>query len=416
MPELMVMPEVLANSTEAILQTWHVKRGEPFAVGDPIASVETEKAVVEVQAEQAGVLLVVLVEDGDTVAVGTPIAVIGAAEEQNQDEATLLAAVGLSARSGVEPASSTSVPTGPTPDPTRDVAPAPDLRSTTRIFASPLARRMARERGLDLGDLHGSGPMGRIVRRDVEAAANEREIESPVPPAQTTEHQGVQYVDEPHSRVRQAVARRLTESKQQVPHFYLRATCEVDRLVAVRADLNRHATTKISLNDLVVKAAACALRDVPELNVIWTPEAVRHLQGVDVAVAIAGDRGLVTPVVRGVDRRSVSEVASCVRDLRDRADRGALRQDELEGGALTVTNLGMYGTEEFLAIINPPQAAILAVGALVEAPVVRDGQVVPATVMRVTLSVDHRPVDGVVAARWLAAFVAAVEDPVRLLV
>lgn len=410
MPELLRMPEVLANSTEAILQSWAVTRDEAFGAGDVIATVETEKAVVDVEAERAGVLLVSLVGDGGAVAVGTPIAVVGEPGERVADEAALLASLGVGsdqppeAATVVPPASeSSAVPeaTGPAEAP--------------RLFASPLARRLAKEHGLSIADLRGSGPRGRIVRRDVEAAVAERGARLPATPPTPVAPVGG-FVDEPHSKLRRAVARRLTESKQQVPHFYLRATPEVDRLLRLRADLNRHAPSKVSVNDLVVKAAACALQDVPDLNVIWTEDAVRHLHGIDVGVAVAGGRGLVTPVIRAVDRVPVAELAARTADLRTRADAGTLRQDELEGGALTVTNLGMFGTEEFLAIINPPQAAILAVGAVREAPAVRDGTVTPASVMTVTLSVDHRPVDGVVAARWLAAFVAAVEDPVRLLV
>jgi pyruvate dehydrogenase E2 component (dihydrolipoamide acetyltransferase) len=215
--------------------------------------------------------------------------------------------------------------------------------------------------------------------------------------------------------MRRAIAARLTESKQTTPHFYLRATVRVDKLLKLRQQLNRAEAVRVSVNDLVVKAAARAHVLVPEMNVVWTPDAVRSFSSVDVAVAVATDGGLVTPVLRAVETRSISSVASSIRDLVDRARAGKLRQDELEGGTITITNLGMFGTEEFAGIINPPQAAILAVGAARREPVVKHGTLSTATVLRVTLSVDHRPVDGTVAARWMQAFVSAVEHPVQIL-
>ena len=353
MAKLLRMPEVAANVTEAVLQEWTA--GNTFAARDVLATVETDKAVVEVEAAEDGIILERLVPAGKSVRVGAPIAVLGEPGEQVDDLAALRAQLGV----------------------------------PQRTFASPLARRLAKEAGLAVEELTGTGPGGRIVRRDVAAA-----IASPVP----------------HSRMRQAIATRLSDSARTVPHFYLRATVSVDKLLKLRKRLDN-----VSVTDLMIKAAAAAHVRVPELNVIWTPEAVRTFSSVDISVAVATDRGLVTPVVRGVEARSVSSVASATRDLVERARAGRLRQDELEGGTLTVTNLGMYGTEEFAAIINPPQAAILAIGAAREEPVVRKGRLTVGTVVRCTLSVDHRPVDGVTAARWVAAFVDIVEHPIRIL-
>jgi pyruvate dehydrogenase E2 component (dihydrolipoamide acetyltransferase) len=355
MAKLLRMPEVAANVTEAVLQEWAV--GTTFAARDVLATVETDKAVVDVEADEAGVVLERLVPAGESVRVGAPIAVLGEPGETVDDLAALRAQLGVN---------------GP-----------------QRTFASPLARRLAKESNLAIDEITGTGPGGRIVRRDVEAA-----IASPVP----------------HSRMRQAIATRLSDSARTVPHFYLRATVRVDKLLKLRKRL-----TDVSVTDLMIKAAAVAHVRVPELNVIWTPEAVQTFSSVDISVAVATDRGLVTPVVTGVEARSVSSVASVTRDLVERARTGRLRQDELEGGTLTVTNLGMYGTEEFAAIINPPQAAILAIGAAREEPVVRKGKLAVGTVVRCTLSVDHRPVDGATAARWLAAFVDTVEHPIRIL-
>jgi pyruvate dehydrogenase E2 component (dihydrolipoamide acetyltransferase) len=226
---------------------------------------------------------------------------------------------------------------------------------------------------------------------------------------------GATYTDVPHSRIRRATAARLTQSKQTAPHFYLRATVRADALVALRAEVNEGGGQKVSLNDLVVKAVAVAHRQVPDMNVIWTDDAVRRFSTVDVAVAVATDRGLLTPVVRDVGSLTVTALAAQVQELVERSRTGRLRQDDLEGGSMSVTNLGMYGTEEFAAIINPPHAAILAVGAVTEEPVVVDGALAVGTVMRLTLSVDHRPVDGVVAAQWMKALVDLLEHPVRIL-
>lgn len=221
--------------------------------------------------------------------------------------------------------------------------------------------------------------------------------------------------DVPHSRLRRAIAARLTQSKQAAPHFYLRGTADVERLCRLRECLNSSSPVKITLNDLVIKAAAHAHRRVPAMNVIWTPDAVRHFSAVDLSVAIATSDGLVTPVIRGADRLSVSTIAALVKDQAERSRTGRLRQEDLQGGVATITNLGMYGTEEFAAIINPPQSSILAVGAVREEPVARRGKVAIRRVMTVTLSVDHRPVDGVTAAQWMQAFTALLEDPAQVL-
>lgn len=393
MARVLRMPEVAANATEAVLADWMVTENGAFAAGDALATVETDKALVDVEADSDGVVLKTLVAAGTRVEVGSPIAVLGTAGERYDP-----AVVG-----------------DPVVEPVR--TPGPEQGSNGRVFASPLARKLAREAGLAVEDLDGTGPRGRILRRDVEAALAASPVVPAVPvvePAGTPAPVQAAASDLPHSRMRRAVADRLTESKQTAPHFYVRATVRADALVALRADING-GDTKISVNDLVVKAVAAAHRAVPEMNVVWTPDAVRSFPTVDVAVAVATDRGLVTPVVRDVGALTVTALAGRVQDLAGRARAGRLRQEELEGGTISVTNLGMYGVEEFAAIINPPHAAILAVGAVRDEPVVEDGAVVPGKVMTVTLSVDHRPVDGVVAARWLAALKDLLEHPVRIL-
>jgi len=297
-----------------------------------------------------------------------------------------------------------------------------------RIFSSPLARRLAREAGLSLADLRGTGPGGRIVRRDVQRATDARETSHGVPAIGrhtgltslalqgSTPAAAAAYVDIPHTRIRRAIAARLTESTRDAPHFFVRGTARVDKLMRLRARINDSGPVRVSINDLVVTAAARAHVLVPAMNVIWTPDAVRSFSGVDISVAVATDRGLVAPVLRGVDQMTLSAVSAANSDLVGRARSGRLRQDELEGGTLTVTNLGVFGTEEFAAIINPPQSAILAVGAVRESPVVTKGKLRVGTLMSVTLSVDHRPIDGAVAAQWMAALVSLLEEPVRILV
>jgi pyruvate dehydrogenase E2 component (dihydrolipoamide acetyltransferase) len=415
-PTLLRMPEVAANATEAVLADWLVAENVDFAAADAIASVETEKAVVDVEAEDAGVVLKTLVPPGAQVEVGAPIAVLGVPGEAVADLDALLAELGVSVATAAVVPERRDVPEPPPVDPGSGapVPPEPEpARQNGRVFASPLARKIAKDNGLKVEDLVGTGPRGRILRRDVELALGaspsgglETVAAQPPRPTETDEI--------PHNRLRRATAARLTESKQTAPHFYVRATVRAEALVALRAEIN-DGDVKVSVNDLVVKAVAAAHRVVPEMNVIWTPDAVRTFDTVDVAVAVATDRGLMTPVVRDVTSLSVSAVAAQVRDLATRARDGKLKQDELEGGTISVTNLGMYGVEEFAAIINPPHASILAVGAVRDEPVVEDGAVVPGKLMTVTLSVDHRPVDGVVAARWLAALRELLEHPVRML-
>jgi pyruvate dehydrogenase E2 component (dihydrolipoamide acetyltransferase) len=418
----MRMPEVAAGATEAVLSVWNVPVGTAFSAGDVLVTVETDKAIVDVEAEADGVVLRHLAEAGATVEVGSAIALLGGAGESVDDVDAVLAGLGLevaepaaadaAVAAAPEEAAETGTPVATTPE---TAAP---TRHGDRVFASPLARRLARESGIDLAGVVGTGPDGRIRRRDVEGVAAQRPAApagSAAPAAASARPAAAGYIDEPLSRMRTAIAARLTESQQTAPHFYLRGSARVDRLLALRAEVNGGGDVKVSVNDLVVKAVARAHQLVPAMNVIWTGEAIRHFSAVDVSVAVATDNGLVTPVVRGVDRLSLTELAAATQDVAARAKDKRLQQSELEGGAITVSNLGMLGTEEFAAIINPPQSAILAVGAAREEPVVVDGALAVGTVMRVTLSVDHRPVDGATAAEWMRAFVGLLEAPARIL-
>jgi len=417
MARLLRMPEVAANAVEAVLSQWPVPEETPFRAQDAIATVETEKAVVDVPADADGVILKTLVPAGAVVEVGAPIALLGEPGELVEDLSALLVELGV----GPEIAPSASAPST-----------SAATHGGGRIFSSPLARRLAKEAGLSIADISGTGPGGRIVRRDIEQAATTRTaslredaLREPVMApksgsAMATSEVMASHDDIPHTRTRRAIAARLTESTREAPHFFLHGTARVDKLLKLRARLNDPGNdsgeVSVSVNDLVVTAAARAHVLVPAMNVIWMPDAVRSFSGVDISVAVATDRGLVTPVLRSVDRMTLSAVAAAASDLVGRARSGGLQQEELEGGTLTVTNLGMFGTEGFAAIINPPQSAILAVGAALEIPVVTKGRLKVGTVMNFTLSVDHRPIDGATAAQWMATFISLLQEPVRILV
>jgi pyruvate dehydrogenase E2 component (dihydrolipoamide acetyltransferase) len=461
MARVLRMPGVAANATEAVLAEWLVAESSSFVSGGALATVETDKALVDVEADDDGVLVRALVPAGVSVAVGDPIAVLGAPGETVDVDAVLAdlgigeIPVGVPERRDVpvDPSSASPVVesqpvvevgaerVGPVVEvgaervgPVVEVGaeragpvveerapasvskpphPNADISANGRVFASPLARRLAADAGLAIEQITGTGPRGRVLKRDVlgaVATTHDAALEVRAGPASTPSYDEI-----PHSRLRRIAAERLTQSKQQAPHFYVRATVRAEALESLRAEINDGAETRISLNDLVVKAVAAAHRRVPELNVRWSEESIQQFHTADIGVAVATDRGLLTPVVRDVGSLSVTALSVQVRDLADRARAGRLKVDELEGGTIAVTNLGMYGVEEFAAIINPPHAAILAVGAVRDEPVVQDGAVVPGRVMTVTLSVDHRPADGVVAAQWMAALVELLEHPARAL-
>jgi len=420
------MPEVLAGATEGVISHWAVKEGDEVAVGDVLAEIETDKASVEYQAEDAGTVARLVQAAGKMVQVGEPIAVFAAAGDTDTDVEKALADAGGAPAADepavVEVASATPAPAAEaaaTPvAPVEVVAPVAVVRdSSGRIFASPLVRKRAREAGIDLAQIQGTGPSGRIVRKDFDAfmASGPRPVAtSATAPAPVMGAAG--FVEIPHSSMRRAIARRLTESKSTVPHFYVKADCVVDRLLDARAQLNEGLGVKTSVNDWVVKAVGHALMAVPGANVIWTDTAMRQFDHADISVAVATEGGLYTPVVRGVDQLSIPQINVMIRELADKARSGTIKQDEIEGGSFAVTNLGMFGTEEFSAILNPPQSGILAVGAAREKAIVVNGELEIAQVMTVTLSADHRAVDGALAAEWMVSFKKAIENPVSLLV
>ena len=410
----MRMPEVLANATEAIIANWLIQEGGSFVVGQPMAEVETEKALVEVPAETDGILGKYLAINGASVQVGAPIAILLAAGEGQAEIDSLMAEAGVQVSAAPETVATTSSPAVVQEVVRAVVAEAPKVEtakveSSGRLFSSPLARRVAKENGIDPASIQGTGPGGRIVRRDVQDAIStgtkpEAKFVNTVIPQGT-------FVDTPQSGMRKAIARRLTESKTTVPHFYLSAPVIANDMLNFRTKYNEWADKKVSVTDLILKSVAAAFTDVPAANVIWTEASLRQFSDVDISIAVAADKGLVTPVVRAVNQMNLGQLGLATTDLIDRARAGTLKQNEIEGGSFSVTNLGMYGTDEFSAILNPPQSAILAVGAAKQKPVVIDGEIQIRSIINFTLSVDHRAIDGALAAQWLAAFVKRFENP-----
>jgi pyruvate dehydrogenase E2 component (dihydrolipoamide acetyltransferase) len=417
MAQFIRMPSVMANATDAVLSEWLKEPGEQVAIGDPLAEIETDKAVVEYAAEVEGTIGRLLVEAGERVVVGDPIVVV---LQDGEDPSAI--------PDGGDPDPAPETPDAPAPppasavkQPTNDPGRAERTEPNTvagkhpkgRIFATPIARRVAAERSVDLALLTGTGPNGRIVRRDVEAYNA-----APATGASRTDAASASggHRDVALTGMRRAIAQRLTESKSTIPHFYVTAHVRVDRLLALRQEVNSSSPRRISVNDFVVKAVAAALVEVPAANVRWNGDSIRYFESVDVAVAVAVDNGLLTPVVRGVERLRLTELSTQIAQLADSARSGRIQQHELEGGSFAVSNLGMHGVDEFSAIINPPQAGILAVAAAKPQPVVgEDGQLSVGNVMTMTLSADHRVIDGAIAAQWIAVLVDRLQNPISLL-
>ena len=414
MASVVRMPSVLAGATEAAIASWLVVPGDAVAVGDPLAEIETEKAIIEYSAEEAGVVGRIVLAAGAVGEIGAPIAVL---VKDGETDADIDAALGGEASAAPAPRAAA----GPAAQPDRGQA--TQGASRTRIFASPIVRRIARETGIDLAAITGTGPNGRIVRRDLERLAGQRlptagEARPPdqAAPQRVAARASAAGTLIPHTPIRRAIARRLTESQATTPHFYMTTECVVDELLALRKRINQTAPVKVSVNDFVIMAVAAAFGDVPEANVTWSDEGLVARASVEVSIAVATDGGLVTPVLRGVEAKRLSVIAAEAQSLAQRARDRRLLQHELEGGVFSISNLGMYGTLEFAAIINPPQSGILAVGAAKPQPVVVDGAVTVANVMRCTLSVDHRAIDGALAARWLAAFTTRIQDPLGMII
>jgi pyruvate dehydrogenase E2 component (dihydrolipoyllysine-residue acetyltransferase) len=410
MAELIPMPKLGFDMAEGTLVEWVKKAGDSVTEGEVIAVIETDKANVEVTSFKAGVLRQLLVEAGTSVPIGKPIAVIGAA-----DEVIDLAALGVQQAAPQVKKEVKAVPAAPAPA-------APVAIKAGPVFASPVARRMADELGIDLRQVPGSGPEGRVVKRDIEEYVKQRDQapqKAPPLPIPTPSYlpTGEEYRAEPLTPMRQTIARRMTESKQQVPHFYITMEIDMEAALALRQQLNAllPEEASISVNDLLIKAAASALKQFPHVNASFAGDEIRVHDRIHIGIAVAREVGLVTTVLRDADKKPLSQIALESRELIARAREGRMKAEEMVGGTLNISNLGMFGVEHFIAIISPPQAAVLAIGALLQAPVVKDGQLAVGTRMKATISADHRVTDGAEAARFMQAFKAALEQPLRLM-
>ena len=417
-----LMPALSPTMTEGTLARWLVKEGDSVKSGEVIAEIETDKATMEVEALDDGVVAKLAVAEGtQNVAVNAVIAVLAEDGESVDDALAAVAAVPAAAPSTPP---QTDAPAAAPAAATSPVQPAvtPELTARSdRVFASPLARRIAADAGLELARLSGTGPHGRIIRADVEEALASGASGAAVQPAAVSRTASAAVPAEerfvPHNAMRRVIADRLQQSKQTAPHFYLTVDCEIDNLLAARKALNEAAEdgVKISVNDMVVKAAAAALMAEPDVNGYFEAEGCRYFSTADICVAVAVDGGLVTPVIHDVQNLGLADISRKTSDLASRARAGTLDPSEYAGGSFTISNLGMFGIREFAAVINPPQSAILAVGAGEQRPVVKNGELAVATVMTVTLSADHRIVDGALGAKWLQAFKRAIEQPVTML-
>ena len=431
MPIKILMPALSPTMTEGNLAKWLKNEGDTVKAGDVIAEIETDKATMEVEAVDEGTLGKILVPGGtEGVKVNEPIALL---LEEGEDRSALDGGTVTPVPKANGEAKPSAVESSAAPAPQAPVAPPAELGE--RIAASPLARRMAAQAGIDLRQVKGSGPHGRIIKADIEAAAKggarpapaaeARAAPAPAPataqpaaPAPAPAAPPTAAYDEiPLNNMRKVIARRLTEAKQTIPHFYLTIDCELDALLAMRAQLNARegADYKLSVNDFVIKAVALGMRKVPGVNAAWGGDKIYQFRDIDVSVAVAIDGGLITPIVRKADQKGLSTISNEMKDLAKRAKDGKLKPEEFQGGGFSISNLGMYGIKDFLAVINPPQACILAVGAGEKRPVVKGDEIKIATVMSVSLSTDHRVVDGALGAVFLQEFKRLVEDPLALL-
>ena len=434
MPTEILMPALSPTMEEGTLAKWLVSEGDAVSSGDLLAEIETDKAMMEFEAADDGVVGRILVPEGSAnVAVNTPIAILLAEGESAEDAAPTVVEAPAPVPAPASAENAAPVPGEDQPAP----PPAPATTAVgERIFASPLARRIAADKGLDLGRIRGTGPHGRIIKADVEGAA---EAPPPVaaapataapPPALSAPaapsaeavmrlYQGRDYTELPLDGMRRTIAARLTEAKQTIPHFYLRRDIRLDALLELRARLNERLaarSVKLSVNDFIIKACALALQTVPEANAVWAGDRILQLAPSDVAVAVAVDGGLFTPVIRDAETKSLSMLSAEMKDMAKRARGRALAPHEYQGGSFAISNLGMFGIEGFDAVINPPHGAILAVGAGVRKPVVgADGALSVATMMSCTLSADHRVIDGALGAQLLQAIVGNLENPLLML-
>lgn len=404
MASKVIMPKLSPTMEEGQIARWLKKEGDKVSMGEPLAEIDTDKATMEMQALANGVLRKILIGEGESAPLGQLIAVIG---EPNEDIASIL--------SEAPAAQKKEAPAPPPPKEEPVAAPAaPQVVNTDsgRLIVSPVAARIAADSGLDLRSIQGSGPNGRIIKRDIEAALSKPKAASVVAHGTASG-----YRDEPATQIRQTIAKRLVTSLGPIPHFFLTVDIEMDRAAEMRESIKAlDPDLKISINDIIIKVAAAALLQHPQVNASFQEKVVRYYEHADIGVAVAIEDGLITPVVRAADQKSLSQIASEVRELAERARSKKLKPEEYTGATFSISNLGMFGIDEFTAVINPPEGAILAIGAMTAKPVARDNQIVIRQMMRVTMSCDHRVIDGATGAKFLQTFKKMLENPLYLVV
>jgi pyruvate dehydrogenase E2 component (dihydrolipoamide acetyltransferase) len=416
MAEVVYMPKLSDTMTEGVVAEWTKKVGDTVASGEVLAEIETDKATMEFESFYDGVLLHIGVEKGQTAPVNALLAIIG---EKGEDISALLA--GAPAPAVESPKQEETKAATPSPEPQKVATPTPAPAATVsapvvtdgRVIASPLAKKAAEEKGINLNTVIGTGEGGRIVKRDIDHYVP---YEAPARPSFSSSVAGVEsYKDEPVSQMRKTIARRLAESKFTAPHFYLTLDIDMDNAIAARKALNSKEGVKVSFNDMVIKATAASLRQHPVVNSSWLGDVIRRNDHVHIGVAVAVDEGLLVPVIRFADTKGLAQIGQEVKEYAQKAKDKKLQPSDWEGNTFTISNLGMFGIEEFTAIINPPDACILAVGGIKQVPVVKNGQVVPGNVMKVTLSCDHRVVDGASGSAFLQTLKGYLENPVTML-
>lgn len=429
MPINILMPALSPTMTEGSLAKWLKKEGDVIKAGQVIAEIETDKATMEVEAVDEGILGKILIAGGtSSVAVNTPIAIL----LEDGEDASSLSAAPVAAIPSPQPSpegrGSEGARVAPSSPSSLPPLPVGEGRGEgARVFASPLARRIAEQKNVDLKSIKGTGPHGRIVQADVEGvkSGEQRVTSTTSAPTQNSslsaktlaDMLGMDYTEIPNNNIKKVTARRLTEAKQTIPHFYLSVDCVLDKLLVARSAMNDAAdgAYKLSVNDFVIKANAMALKAYPPANVSWTDDAILQYKQADISIAVATPNGLITPIIKAAETKSLSEISNEMKDLAKRAKEGKLKPVEFQGGTFSISNLGMFGVKNFQAIVNPPQSCIMAVGAGEERVVVENGQMVVRTVMTVTLSTDHRSVDGAVGAEYLQHFKKFIENPVLML-
>lgn len=419
MEEVVLMPRLSDTMTEGVIAGWQKNVGDTVKKGEVLADIETDKATMELESYKDGILLYQGAKAGEKILVNDLLCIIG---QPGLDVNAIVAAVkagGAAAPAAATPAATAAPAPQATPAP---AAAAPAVVNDGRIFASPLAKKVASEKGIDLRYVKGSGDNGRITKTDVDAYTPAAASAAPAPAAKaaavtTTAPAGVESFDEvPVSQMRKTIARRLSESLFTAPHFYLTMSIDMDAAVAARAKINEVAPVKVSFNDMVLKATALALKQHPKVNSSWLGDKIRYNHHINIGVAVAVEDGLLVPVVRFADTKSLSQIGAEVKEYAQKAKDKKLQPADWEGSTFTISNLGMFGIDQFTAIINPPDSCILAVGGISQVPVVKNGQVVPGNIMKVTMSCDHRSVDGATGAAFLQTLKSLLEEPLRMLV